>query len=268
MPYLERPWGRMHYREAGAGPLVVLGHAFPLDSGMWEETMEALSYDFKVVAYDQRGFGHSAPSGGYALAEVGDDVVALVSHLGVSRFAMVGLSMGGYVALAIAKRMPDVFWALALTDTKAAADTPEARAKRLATAESVREPAGRAAWLDGLPASLLGETTRRERPDVVTRVARMAEAAEPNAVHDALLAMAEREDTTAALAGVKAPALVLVGEEDGVTPLAEASKLRAGLLHAEGPVVLPGAGHLTALETPRAYSDALAGFLRPHAARA
>lgn len=267
MPYLDRPWGRMHYRLAGRGPLVVLGHAFPLDGGMWEATLTDLASDFTVAAYDQRGFGHSDPSGSYGLDEVAEDVLALAHHLGAPTFAFVGLSMGGYVGMAIARRVPDAFWALALADTKAGADTPEAREKRLATAEALLQPAGRAAWLDGLASGLLGPTSRVERPAVVTSVQAAAERAAVNAVRSALGAMAARPDSHAALGAVRAPALVLVGAEDGVTPPAEAERLASALPKAEAPVVLPNAGHLSNLEAPEAFLGALKPFLVRHAAR-
>lgn len=248
------------HREAGSGRALVLLHAFPLSSSMWLEQRELLAPHCRVITPDQRGFGGSplgddAPS----LGECADDVVALLDRLDLDRVVLGGLSMGGYVAMEVLRRAPERVSALVLADTKLSADPPEARAGRLRTAEAV-ETDGTAALAETMLPVLLGATTLERRAAVAGRVRGLVTAAPAAAVAWASRAMAERPDSSEVLGATDVPALVVVGDQDALSPVEQAQQLVDALPQARL-VVLPEAGHLTAVEDPEAFAAAVVAFL-------
>jgi 3-oxoadipate enol-lactonase len=237
---------------------VVLLHAFPLNPGMWEAQRRAL-HGRPVVAPAFPGFGGRPPAGDADLDRFVDAVVADMDGAGIARAAVVGLSMGGYVALRMHARHGDRVAALVLADTRAGADDESAGRKRTEQAERVRKEG--VGWLaDALLPALLGETTRRDRPNVVEQVVRMIGEADPEGVAQALLAMRDRPDSTEALAGIQVPVLALVGGEDTLTPRAEALLIAEKTPGGEMGVIRD-AGHLSSLENPAAFNEALEAFL-------
>lgn len=248
------------FHEAGHGPPLVLLHAFPLHSRMWREVADGLTDSCYVVSVDLPGFGRSpVPAPGTSLADAADGVVAVLDGLGVQRAVVAGLSMGGYVALALAGRHPDRLAGLGLLDTKAAADDDAARQRRLDLAEAVTGRAGLRA-LHGMAENLVGEHTRSRAPHLVREVEALIGDSDPQAVAWASRAMAARPDTHGVLDGLTVPALVLVGDQDGLTPPAEAERM-ATRLRTE-PVVVPDCGHLSAIEQPNAVTAALTDLMR------
>ncbi|HET9551503.1 MAG TPA: alpha/beta fold hydrolase [Anaeromyxobacteraceae bacterium] len=247
----------LHYLDAGSGPsAVLLLHAFPLHAGMWSRQVDALSKRHRVVAPDYRGLGRSGTAPAASTMDLlADDVRALLAHLRIERAAVAGLSMGGYLALELWRRAPGLFRGLALCDTKAGADTPEGAAGREAFARSALEHGLH--WVaDQMTPKLL-----KPQPDpvAVKEVRQLIAAGTPAGVAAAQRGMAKRPDSTATLATVTVPALVVVGEEDGLTPPAEAEKLAAGIRGA-ALVRIPGAGHLPCIEQPAAFTAALEAF--------
>ena len=234
----------------------LLLHAFPFDGAMWDPVADRLRAEgHEVLAPDLRGFG-GASLGDRApgIDVMVDDMLAL---LGDEPAVVAGCSMGGYVALGIAARRPDLVAALALVDTKATADPEAARAHRARVA-ALAEDGGD--WSAGMIDGLLGETTRRSRPDLVA-TAEGALAAAPRAtVAWAQRAMAARSDARAPLAMLTAPVAVVMGEEDTMSPLAEQDLIREAVPHAAW-VPVPSAGHLTPLEAPEAVAAALLGLV-------
>ncbi|WP_425564075.1 alpha/beta fold hydrolase [Saccharothrix xinjiangensis] len=230
-----------------SSPLVLL-HAFPFDSRMWDGVRDLL----KPITIDQRG-GDRSPD----LVAIADDVVELLDRRGIERAVLGGCSMGGYVAMAVLRRAPDRVAGLVLADTRAGADTEEARANRLAMAARVE--AEGVGWVpDAVAAGLLGPS-----PDaaVLGRVRELILAQDPAEVAWAQRAMAARPDSTDVLAAAGVPALVLVGEHDALTPPALAREL-AGVLRRGEYVEVAGAGHLTPLEAPDAFTSAVLGWRR------
>jgi pimeloyl-ACP methyl ester carboxylesterase len=247
--------------EAGRGPAVVLLHAFPLNASMWAQQREALAGSYRVICPDQRGFGgtqlgHDEPS----LDEVADDVVAMLDARKVDTFVLGGLSMGGYVAMAVLRRHPDRVRGLVLADTKASADPPAAAENRLRIAEAVVEAGSSALLLDEVLPKLLGVTTKERRPLVYGRVKALVERAPAYAVAWAQRAMAARPDSLETLREANVPALVVVGEEDELSPPADARAMADALPDARL-VTIPKAGHLTNVEAPEDFNAALAGFV-------
>lgn len=248
--------------EAGpsGGLPVVLVHGFPFSHAAWVPQIEALSDRYRVVAYDLRGLGRSEVGDGqYALESYVDDLVAALDHIGEERAVVCGLSMGGYVALRAVEREPTRFRALILCDTRSGADSNEGKIKR---AESVRDlkRSGLAPFVEGFLPAVLGPTTLGERPDVVAAVEAMVRQQRLAGVVAAQLAMAGRTDTTEALHAIGVPSLILVGEEDTLTPPAQAREMAARIPGAELEVI-PRAGHLSNLENPEAFNRALITFL-------
>lgn len=240
--------------EHGDGPALVLLHAFPLHAGLFSGVVPRLT-GWRVLTPDLRGFG-SSPLGDDepSLAAMADDVAALMDERGLDRAVLGGVSMGGYVAMEMLRRHPARLRGLLLVDTKAGADPAEAAAGRRAMAEAVlREGTGvLAPMLD----ALLGTTTRRTRPQVVAMVRRWLEEADPAAVAWAQRAMARRPESFSALSAGGVPLAVVVGEEDTLSPPAEAeamARTRPGSTVA----VVPGCGHLAVLEDPASAAEAL-----------
>jgi pimeloyl-ACP methyl ester carboxylesterase len=247
--------------EAGSGPAVVLLHAFPLNASMWSAQREALGGSYRVLCPDQRGFGgtqlgHDDPS----LDEVADDVAAMLDARKVETCVLGGLSMGGYLAMAFLRRHPDRVRGLILADTKASADSEEAAANRRRIAEAVIEAGDSALLLDEVLPTLVGTTTKERRPLVYGRVKALVERAPAYAVAWAQRAMAARPDSFDTLRAVAVPALVVWGEEDTLSPRAEAEAM-ADALPDGRLVTIPDAGHLTAVEAPEEFNAVVAEFL-------
>lgn len=248
------------FREVGTGTPLVLLHAFPLSSAMWLAQREGLGHRCRVVTPDQRGFGGS-PLGDDppSLDLCADDLAQLLDRLGLERVVLGGLSMGGYVAMAFLRRHPDRVAALVLADTKASADPEPARANRERIAQAVQEE-GSTVLVDDVLPTLLGPTTVAGRPSVVGRVQGLVQAAPPAAVAWAQRAMAARPDSFATLQELDRPALVLVGDQDALSPVADAQAM-ADALPQGRLAVLPDAGHLSAVETPDAFTEQVARFV-------
>jgi pimeloyl-ACP methyl ester carboxylesterase len=248
-----------HGGATGDPPLVLL-HAFPLDASMWDGVLPGLRGLGQVLTVDLPGFGAApVPVAEPSLDAVADAVVAALDGLGHARATVAGCSMGGYVALGVARRHPGRVAGLGLVDTKAEADPDEARANRERIALAVLGEAGTRALLPMLD-TLLGPTSHAGRPDVVEAVGALVRGADPAAVAWAQRAMAARPDSTGALPGLTVPAAVVVGEEDGVTGPDQARAMAAALPDAVLTVV-PGAGHLSPVERPDAVAATLAGLL-------
>jgi pimeloyl-ACP methyl ester carboxylesterase len=256
----------LHHVETGTGRPVVLLHAFPMDSALWAAQRRALGAEgCRVITPDLPGFGGSAPAlASPSLDVMADAVVDLLDHLGIEQAVVGGLSMGGYVTMALLRRHPDRLSAIVLADTKASADPPEAAANRAAVAAAV-EAAGTAAGIaEGMLPNLLGATTRQSRPEVLATVRRWIGAQPAAGVAWAQRAMAARPDASADIAAFGRPVLVLFGAEDTISPAADAHAMAAAARSggsATTVVEIPAAGHLTAVEDPQAVTDALQAWL-------
>lgn len=253
-------WGTVRGVDVGEGPeVLVLLHAFPLDAGAYEEDALALAREgLRVIAPSCRGFGGTTPWGETppSIDAMADDVAALLDALGIGPpVTVAGISMGGYVALALARRHAPRLAGLVLADTKAEADGPEARAGRDEATLRVRG-GDLAGYLDTLLPKLLGKTTRAARPEVVARAREIAARADGAAVACGLRALRDRPDARDVLARVTVPTAVLVGDEDVVTPPDVVRALADGIPGATFEVV-PQAGHLPNLESPTAFREAV-----------
>jgi 3-oxoadipate enol-lactonase len=244
------------YTDAGSGPVVLFVHGFPLDSTMWAEQAERLDRR-RAVCVDLRGFGRSSPvtTDRLTMDRHADDLAGVIDHIEVDRVDLVGLSMGGYVALAFAERHPERLRTLALIDTKATADTDEGRAGRDQAAARLLEH-GRQAFAAGMAPTLLAPQAGTW---LVARVRQMIESTRYETIVAALAGLRDRPDRASVLTATSVPVAVLVGEHDAITPPSAAEAMAA---LAEGITldVIPGAGHMSPVETPDEVARVLAGL--------
>ncbi|GIG22326.1 alpha/beta hydrolase [Cellulomonas chitinilytica] len=244
------------YRTDGAGLPLVLLHGFPLDHRMWDAVAALVPGERPVLAVDLPG----TPADAETLPEPSieasaDRVAAELRSAGLDRAVVAGLSMGGYVVLALLERHPELVAGAGLLDTKSTADTDDARANRLRIADEA-EQSGTVAPVRPMSTGLLGETSRTSRPELVDELAGWIEHQRPEGIAWSQRAMAARPDRTDVLRRFTGPVLVLVGDEDTVTPVAAAEHMAAAVPQA-ALVVVPHAGHMSALEQPAAVADAL-----------
>jgi pimeloyl-ACP methyl ester carboxylesterase len=255
----------------GEGPFVVLLHGWPLDRSIWREVAPRIAdAGFRVLAPDLPGFGDSPPVGppGITVESYADDVARFLAAFGPRRLAVAGHSFGGYVALALAERHPDVASGLGLVASRTTADSEVARQGRLDTIEKVRA-GGSNALLPGLAEKLVGPAAD---PKWRREAARLIELARPEGVIAGLGAMARRPDRSAVLATFPGPVLVVHGMEDALIPVTEAASPSRGDATVR---VLPGVGHMPMWESPGPTADAIARWASrsaapgsPHQARA
>jgi len=245
----------------GDGPALLFLHAFPLGLFMWEGQAQAFAATHRVIRFDARGFGATpAGDGPLSMERIADDAALLLDHLGIGQAVVAGCSMGGYVAFAMVRRHRDRLRGLVLQNTRPGGDTLEARGNRgVLAARVLKEGSGAAA--DAFLPRLLGETTRRARPQLEAELRAAILKTSPRAIANALLGLGARADSTPTLREIAVPTLVLGGIEDVLTPPAE-SEAMAAAIDGSQLLILPAAGHLANLENPEAYNAALAGFLR------
>ncbi|MFE1774777.1 alpha/beta fold hydrolase [Streptomyces sp. NPDC059008] len=243
-------------------PPVVLLHALPLDSSMWDTQARRLrARGHPVLTFDQRGFG-GTPLGADppSLDLVADDLAHQMERRGMARAVVVGSSMGGYVAMAFLRRHRARVLGLGLLSTRGTADTAEGAAQRRGFAELILDDAQRDRLVARTTPMLLGATTRTEAPDTVARVVSLAAAAAPEAVAWAQRAIAARPGALDDLRTTEVPAVVVAGEEDELVSPDEARQLAAALPHGRL-VTVPRAGHLPPVEAPQRTTDALVELL-------
>jgi 3-oxoadipate enol-lactonase len=253
---------RIGYDDLGQGTPVVFLHAFPLDRTMWAPQTSALADQWRCLAIDVRGFGESTAEGPFTVDRYADDVAAVLEAAGVGRAVIVGLSMGGYVAFAFWRSHPQRVRAFVLADTRAGADAPDTRERRRELMALART-SGAAAVADRQIVGLLGKTTRERRPDLAAGVRAIAANASVEGIVGALEALVARPDSTPTLSTVSVPTLVIVGEEDVITPMKEARVMQAAIPGSRLEV-LAHAGHLSSVERPAAFNAVLSEFLNAH----
>jgi 3-oxoadipate enol-lactonase len=246
---------------AGKGRPVLLLHAFPLSSAMWRAQIRALQADFHVVAPDMRGFGGTPGfTGPPSVDQMADDAATLLDELKITEPVVVGgLSMGGYVALAFARRHAARLRALILADTKAEADDAAGRANRDKLIEFASTNSSRAV-IEQMMAKMICAESLEKRPEVVETVKTIASLQAPAGIIGAIKALRDRPDATPSLKLITVPTLVLVGREDALTPPAVAEKLAAGIAGAQL-AILEKAGHLSNLEQSEGFNQAMRAFL-------
>lgn len=244
------------YSSVGSGRAVILVHAFPFDGRMWQEIGTGLMGRCRVIAPDMRGFGASdVGDGHHSIADMADDVAALMDHLGLAKATVGGMSMGGYVSLAFAARHRDRLEGLILADTRAAPDSDAARAAR-AGALTLIETEGVALYVERQLAGLLSPAAS----EAVRNQVRTLGQQKPDGVCAGIRALRDRPDRSAELAAITCPTLVIVGRDDKISPPAEMAEIARAISGARL-TEIPGAGHLSNLEKPAEFVAAIANFI-------
>jgi 3-oxoadipate enol-lactonase len=253
----------IHFVETGESqaPTVLFVHAFPLSSAMWDAQMEVAGRVHRCIAYDIRGLGHSEVGDAQYTIEGGvDDLLALLDYLDIGKVVVVGLSMGGYIALRALQRNPERFLAAVLCDTRSEADDDAGKLGRAVAAAAVKRDGAEAYAASFLP-SVFAPESLRTRAQAVKRMKDIISMTTPLAIAGHLIAMAGRTDTTASLSAIRVPTLILVGEHDARTPPDSSRAMHQRIPGSELHVV-PGAGHMSNLENPEFFNARLQDFLQ------
>jgi 3-oxoadipate enol-lactonase len=252
---------RLAYDAAGSGDCVLLIHGHPFDRTLWQPQLAALSGEFRVVAPDLRGFGHSPVTEHVVtMRELAVDIEELLTTLGIERAAVVGLSMGGLVTMELVAARPERYWAMGLVATTMEPPTPAEGMARRERADAV-ERDGMQILIDYMQTGLYGP----DCPQAVrARVDAMMAAAPPAGAAAALRGRAQRPDYRALLAGIDIPALVCAGSADPWSDQKVTAEIIAHLKRPEQ-AVIDGVGHLPNLEAPDEFNHVLRAFLRAHA---
>lgn len=260
--FLETRSGKISFETHGENKKksVVFVHGFPFDKSTWNEQAALLSGDHFVATFDIRGHGESAAGSGQYLVEMFvDDLISLMDHLGIERACICGLSMGGYTALRAIDREPQRFSGLVLCDTKSSPDTNAAKLNRYNQIRTILE-GKKPQFADGQIKALFAPGSLERRKESVEKVRGIIESTSDAGLIGVLIALAARMDMTETLTKITAPTLIVVGEEDKVTPPSEAEAMHAALRNSRL-VKIGGAGHLSNLENPAGFNRALLDFL-------
>lgn len=245
------------YDDVGDGEVLVLVHGHPFDRSMWRPQVEHLSAQgWRVVAADLRGYGESTVVPGLTpLSTFARDIAGLLDRLGVARFVLGGLSMGGQIVLECHRLFADRLLGLVLADTFAQAETPDGRAHRNRTADRLLRE-GMAGYAD----EVLWKMVSPQNTAAAEHVAAMMRDAPPEGAAAALRGRAERPDYTAMLGAITVPTLVVVGDDDEFTPVVDAEYLYERI-PGSTLVVVGGAAHLPNLERPAEFNKAVGELL-------
>jgi pimeloyl-ACP methyl ester carboxylesterase len=253
----------IYYTEMGdpsSLPVIFL-HGFPFDHKMWKKQLEVVGRNYRAIAFDIRGHGESEVGDGQYLIEGHvEDLMALLELLRLQRPVIVGLSMGGYIALRALEKYPDRFSAAVLCDTRSEADTNEGKLKRFAGATLVKTK-GSAAFAEGFMGSLFAPESQRAVRDEKEAIRKTMEATSPLSIAGTLIALSARMDTTSSLSSIKIPTLIMVGEFDQLTPPAASEAMHERISGSEL-FIVPGAAHMSNLENPEFFNEKLLQFLK------
>jgi pimeloyl-ACP methyl ester carboxylesterase len=256
MPVAPLDGTRLSWTGQGAGEAILFLHGFPFDARLWSGQLAALPAGWRGVAPDLRGFGTSPVPAALTVEAHAADAFALLDHLGVEQAVVCGLSMGGYIALAMQRSAPRRIRALILADTRAEPDSDESRRQRMRQAETVRQE-GADGFIAGMLPKLLAANAR---PEIARAVEQMMRDTPPATITATLAALAERPDARPQLPHIRVPVLVMGGREDAITPPATLEGL-ARAIPGAALALLDGAGHVSCMEAGAAFNAALHRFL-------
>lgn len=240
---------------------VIFVHGFPFDHLMWNNQVSAFKSSYFCVTYDIRGLGES-PAGDWqhTIESFVDDLEKIIDELKVDHPVLCGLSMGGYISLRVAERMEEKFRALILCDTKSEADNNETKLKRAAGIKRINNEGIQKYIADFVPNCFAKESIEKLGEEYISILGRSMNS-DPSGVKGCLLAMAGRTDTTEYLSKIKIPALVLCGEKDTLTTPATMKSMADKIKGSEFAVV-PGSGHMSAVENPSFLNERIRSFLK------
>jgi pimeloyl-ACP methyl ester carboxylesterase len=260
MPRIDIADLSVHYEESGMGVPVILLHGHPLDATMWLPQLQAHFPGHRLIAPDLRNFGTTtSPHPPANFAVYASDVLALADALSLSQFIVAGLSMGGHVAMEIAAIAPHRLFGLILADTYAPLDNAQKKSGRLALADRIDAEGIHGYAAEALP-KLLSPTTLAQNPQLASDVLQMMHRQPAAGASAALRVRADHRDYMPILSAIDIPTLIVVGSEDQFTPIADAVLMHQTIPHSTL-IVIEGSGHMSNLEQPNTFNDALQKFL-------
>ncbi|HVO32890.1 MAG TPA: alpha/beta fold hydrolase [Elusimicrobiota bacterium] len=252
----------LFYEEAGLrdGEPIVFVHGFPFTSRTWTPQVQALKGRYRIITFDNRGHGRSQTGDGqYPFEFFVDDLIQMLHHLQLSRIAICGLSMGGYIILRALERDASRFRAAVLCDTRSEADSNETKLKRAEGVRIIKEE-GLSAYAKGFVKGVISSHNQSARPELVRTVTDIILSNSAPGIAAALLAMAGRTDTTASLSRIRIPVMILVGADDAATPV-QAARSMHDRIPGSRLAIIPDAGHLSNLENDATFNEHLLNFL-------
>jgi 3-oxoadipate enol-lactonase len=248
------------YTAEGDGPPIVLLHPFPCHHEFWKPVAPALSSRYRLIIPDVRGHGDSDIGDGPAtMQKHALDLDRLLDASGVGKAVFIGNSIGGYILFEFWRRFRHRVNALVICDSRPQADSVEARANRLKTVETVLEQ-GTGPFIESMIPKLMSPTTVSSRPDLVDGARRMMRVMSPKDVALVQRGMAERPDSVGDLRTINVPTLILIGEDDGLSTVADGELMRQQIRGSQF-TVIPKAGHYSPWERPEAVGALLRQFL-------
>jgi 3-oxoadipate enol-lactonase len=252
----------MAYDDQGSGLPLLFIHGYPLNRRLWQPQVEGLSSSARILAPDLRGHGDSQPvAGSYNMDTLAGDCIALLDALEIRIPVVVcGLSMGGYIALALYRKYPERMGGLILAATRASADTPEGRANRDAAAAQAKEK-GVEAVVESMLPKMMSPKTYQQKPELVQRVKQIMASTSLEGVLGDLMGMKERPDSNPTLSRISIPTLVIHGADDQIISGEETRQMHAQIRGALLETV-PDAGHLLNLEQPEIFNQAVRRFIQ------
>jgi pimeloyl-ACP methyl ester carboxylesterase len=268
LPFVQKI-GRLRYLDVpasgsgrGAGTLVLI-HGFPLNPTMWDPQLVLAERGWRIIVPELRGFGVGTSAAGdpetTSIDDYAGDTIDLLDQLHVKDAVVCGLSMGGYVAFAMFRHAPTYFRAMVLADTRSQGDSPEAVTNRKNMQQLAREK-GQEAIADALVPKLLCDATRAGKPGLVELLRRQIAGNSVESIVGALTALMTREDSTPMLPTLRLPVQIIVGDQDAITPPPLSEQMHTDIPGSQL-AVIPGAGHMSNMEQPAAFNEALGHFL-------
>lgn len=241
-------------------PVIIFIHGFPFNKEMWDMQLAALNEKFRVIAYDVRGHGNSwCGTDDFSIELFVKDLLALMDKLEIEKTTLCGLSMGGYIALNAIENHPHRFDSLILCDTSCAADSPEAKEKRMKAIEIILEN-GVEKFADDSIKNFFAHESFITKKEVIAEVREIMINTTEKSIIKTLLALSRRLETCSTLWKIKVPVLILVGEEDKITP-PEAAQFMYEEINGSVISVITNAGHLSNVENPDQFNEQLTRFL-------
>ena len=259
LQFIQRAGAKIVYEVRGSGPPLLLLHPFPTNRHFWDPICPSLELRYRLIVPDLRGHGESSVGEGASMAHHAEDVFHICRENDIKLAAFVGVSIGGYLLFEFWRRYKEIVALLVLSNTRAQADSEEAKTNRLKAAGDV-EKNGTASFLEGMVPKLLGETTRRNRPDIVNRARAMMDAMSREGLAAVLRGMAARPDSVATLPGISIPTLIIRGQEDTLIPAQDAELLHNKISGSQL-FAIAQAGHYAPMEKPQEFLKVLRPFL-------
>ena len=264
--YVRTRLGRWYYEEHGSGTPIVLWHSLLCDGGMWDAQVKPLAEIGRVIVFDGPGHGRSEAPPAFTLWDNAEAAVDAFDAMNIESAIWCGLSWGGMVGMRLALAHPERVKALALLDTNAAKDSRYKRAKYTLLAQLIR-PAGipEKLFQRAVAPLFFGERSFRDRPELATAMYRTLAGWPPEGLSRVSMAVTvQRDDITSKLSSIRAPAIVIHGEDDKAIAMDRAREIATKISGAKL-VAIPFAGHLSTVEEPKRVNEALVPFVRAHA---